>query len=123
METPCRALLAIPALAILALAIPALAIPALAIPALAILALAILALGNADPGNLSAAAQPGGGPDLPAQPVLTENRGGAPALQDIPGGRVRFMIDGIDPTKAQVDAGRARGWQDTVAHAGMPGPT
>lgn len=35
-------------------------------------------------------------------------RGSAPALQDMLGGRVQFMIDGINLAKAQVDAGRVR---------------
>ena len=35
-------------------------------------------------------------------------RGSAPALQDMLGGRVQFMIDGINLAKPQVDAGRVR---------------
>ncbi|WP_207538997.1 Bug family tripartite tricarboxylate transporter substrate binding protein [Sabulicella rubraurantiaca] len=35
-------------------------------------------------------------------------RGSAPALQDMLGGRVQLMIDGINLAKAQVDSGRVR---------------
>ena len=35
-------------------------------------------------------------------------RGSAPALQDMLGGRVHLMIDGINLAKAQIDAGRVR---------------
>ena len=35
-------------------------------------------------------------------------RGSAPALQDMLGGRVQFMIDGINLAKPQVDSGRVR---------------
>jgi len=62
-------------------------------------------------------------------------RGSAPALQDMLGGRVQLMIDGINLAKAQIDAGRVRalafiggterhpGFPDvpTTTEAGLPG--
>jgi tripartite-type tricarboxylate transporter receptor subunit TctC len=40
--------------------------------------------------------------------TLVPYRGSAPALQDLVGGRIQLMIDGINLAKSQIDAGRIR---------------
>jgi tripartite-type tricarboxylate transporter receptor subunit TctC len=40
--------------------------------------------------------------------TLVPYRGSAPALQDLLGGRIQLMIDGINLAKAQIDAGKVR---------------
>ena len=84
--------------------------------------------------------------------TLVPYRGSAPALQDLLGGRIQLMIDGINLAKAQIDAGKVRaiaflgrerhphlpevatsveqgfpelltpGWQGFIAPAGTPEP-
>jgi tripartite-type tricarboxylate transporter receptor subunit TctC len=43
-----------------------------------------------------------------AEITLVPYRGSAPALQDLLGGRIQLMIDGINLAKAQIDAGKLR---------------